>query len=130
MREPRAFSVVDRMRSFRYAFRGIRCILRTQHNAWLHALATAGVVIAGMALRVSGTEWCLLILAMTAVWAAEGLNTALEQLSDAVSPQDHPLVGEAKDAAAGAVLLSAIGAAVIGLIVFGPRVMAALSRVS
>ncbi len=130
MREAKPFSVGDRMRSFRYAFRGIRCILRTQHNAWLHALATAGVVVAGMALRVSGTEWCLLILAMTAVWAAEGLNTALEQLSDAVSPQDHPLVGEAKDAAAGAVLLSAIGAAVIGLIVFGPRVMAALSRVS
>ena len=114
------------MRSFRYAFRGIRYILRTQHNAWLHALATAGVVIAGMALRVSATEWCLLVLAMMGVWTAEAINTAMEQLSDAVSPQDHPLVGRAKDAAAGAVLLSAIGAAVIGLIVFAPRVMVVL----
>ncbi len=114
------------MRSFRYAFRGIRCILRTQHNAWLHALATAGVLIAGMLLKASTTEWCLLILAMIGVWTAEAINTALEQLSDAVSAQDHPLVGKAKDAAAGAVLLSAIGAAIVGLIVFGPRVMAAL----
>lgn len=119
----------DRVRSLRYAFRGIRCILRTQHNAWLHALATAGVVVAGVGFQVSAMEWCLLVLAMTAVWTAEGINTAMELLSDAVSPQDHPLVGKAKDAAAGAVLLSAIGAAVIGVIVFGPRVMAALSRV-
>jgi diacylglycerol kinase (ATP) len=117
------------MRSFRYAFRGIRCILRTQHNAWLHALATAGVVIAGIILRVSATEWALLVLAMMAVWTAESFNTALEHLSDAVSPQDHPLVGKAKDIAAGAVLLSAFGAAIIGLIVFGPRLMAVLSRV-
>jgi diacylglycerol kinase (ATP) len=115
------------MRSFRCAFRGIRYFLRTQHNAWLHALATAGVVIAGMALRVSTTEWCLLVLAMMSVWTAEAINTALEQLSDAVSAQEHPLVGKAKDVAAGAVLLSAIGAAIVGFIVFAPRVMAALS---
>jgi len=128
MRDARPFSVGDRMRSFRYAFRGIRCILRTQHNAWLHALATAAVVIAGMALRVSTTEWCLLVLAMMGVWTAEAFNTSLEQLADAVSPQEHPLVGTAKDLAAGAVLLSAIGSAVIGLIVFGPRVMAVLMQ--
>jgi diacylglycerol kinase (ATP) len=117
------------MRSFRYAFRGIRFLLRTQHNAWLHVLATAGVVIAALALRASATDWALLVLAMMAVWSAEAFNTALEQLSDAVSPLDHPLVGKAKDIAAGAVLLSAVGAAIIGLIVFGPRLVAVLSRV-
>jgi diacylglycerol kinase (ATP) len=118
------------MRSFGNAFRGIRCILRTQHNAWLHTLATVAVVIAGLTFRVSATEWCLLVLAMMGVWTTEAFNTALEQLSDAVSPQEHPLVGQAKDIAAGAVLLSAFVAAIIGFIVFAPRVMAALFRVS
>ena len=101
-------------------------ILRNQHNAWLHALATAAVVTAGIALRVSTTEWCLLVLAMMGVWTTEAINTALERLSDAVSPQEHPLVGQAKDIAAGAVLLAATGAAIIGIIVFGPRLIAAL----
>ena len=128
MRDTRPFSAGDRLRSFGFAFRGIRCILRTQHNAWLHTLATVAVVIAGIALRVSTTEWCLLVLAMMGVWTTEAFNTALEQLSDAVSPQEHLLVGQAKDIAAGAVLLSAIGAAIIGLIVLGPRVMAVLFR--
>jgi diacylglycerol kinase (ATP) len=126
VRDTRPFSAEDRLRSFGYAFRGVRYILRNQHNAWLHALATAAVVIAGIALRVSTTEWCLLVLAMMAVWTTEAINTALERLSDAVSPQEHPLVGQAKDIAAGAVLLAATGAAIIGIIVFGPRLIAAL----
>ena len=70
---------------------------------------------------VSTTEWCLLILAMVAVWVVEALNTPVELLADAITKEFHPLIGQAKDVAAGAVLIAAIGAVVVGLIVFGPR---------
>lgn len=97
-------------------------MLVTQHNAWLHAVATCAVVAAGVVWDVSAVDWCLLALATMAVWTAEALNTAFEFLTDVASPAFHPLAEKAKDVAAGAVLLTAIGAAVVGLIVFGPRV--------
>jgi diacylglycerol kinase (ATP) len=69
------------------------------------------------------SEWCWIILAIVVVWTAEALNTALEFLTDAASPDYHPLVQKAKDVAAGAVLISAVGAAVIGLIILGPYLL-------
>ena len=98
-------------------------MLRTQHNAWVHAVATVAVIITGTFFRISPAEWCWLILAVMAVWTAEALNTALELLADAASPQFHPLVGQAKDVAAGAVLISAVGSVAIGALVFGPHLM-------
>jgi diacylglycerol kinase (ATP) len=71
-------------------------------------------------------EWCLLVLVITAVWVAEGLNTAFEFLCDVASPEFHPLVKKSKDVAAGAVLLSAVGAASVGLLIFIPYVIAYL----
>lgn len=118
-----AFSLRQRGRSFRYAFRGIAAVLRTQHNAWIHAGATVAVVVAGLWLRVSLLEWGLLVLAIAAVWTAEAFNTAVEALGDAVSVEQHPMVGRAKDAAAGAVLLAALGAAIVGALVFVPRLL-------
>jgi len=97
-------------------------MLASQHNAWIHAVATAVVVGAGLMTRLSAAEWCAIVLAIVAVWVAEGLNTALEFLADATNPAFHPLIGKAKDVAAGAVLLAAIGAVVVGLLVFGPHV--------
>lgn len=116
------FSFTARLHSFRYALAGLRTLLLTQHNAWLHAAATAVVVVAGLVLGVSLAEWCWLVLAMTLVWMAEALNTALEFLADAVTQEFHPLILQAKDVAAAAVLIAAIGALVIGLLVFGPHV--------
>ena len=87
----------------------------------LIALATIAVVAAGLSLSLSRGEWCWVVLAIMAVWTAEALNTAVEFLADAAVPQRHPLVEKAKDAAAGAVLISAVGAAAIGSIVFLPR---------
>lgn len=98
-------------------------MIRSQHNAWLHALATAIVIGAGLSLHLSRYEWCWLILAIMAVWSAEALNTAFEFLADAASPTYHPLIGKAKDVAAGAVLIAAIGAACIGLLIFGPHLI-------
>jgi diacylglycerol kinase len=118
------FSIAARLRSLRYAVRGIAIVLRTQHNACIHALATAVVCVAGLLVGLSRLEWCAILLAVVAVWTAEALNTAIELLVDLVSPELHPLAGKAKDVAAGAVLVSAIGAAVIGILVFGPRLLA------
>ena len=98
-------------------------MIRSQHNAWLHALATAIVIGMGLTLHLSRFEWCWLILAIIAVWSAEALNTAFEFLADATTPTYHPLIGKAKDVAAGAVLITALGAACIGLLILGPHII-------
>jgi diacylglycerol kinase (ATP) len=115
-----------RLRSVRYALRGIAVMLRSQHNAWLHALATLAVLAAGLWLSLSAAEWCWIVLAIMAVWTAEALNTAFEFLTDVASPGFHPIAGQAKDVAAGAVLLSALGAVAIGVLVLGPHLLARL----
>jgi diacylglycerol kinase (ATP) len=117
------FSVAARARSFGHAFAGVAALLTTQHNAWIHALATVAVLVAGVVLRVSALEWALLCLAIGLVWLAEGLNTALEALCDRVAPEPHPLVRRAKDVAAGGVLLAACAAAAAGLIIFLPKLL-------
>lgn len=117
----RSFTFSGRLQSFRYGFRGIALMIRSQHNAWLHAVATVGVVGAGLFFRLAPTEWCVVVLAMAAVWTAEALNTAFEFLADVASPEFHPLVERSKDVAAGAVLLSALAATVVGGIVFYPH---------
>jgi diacylglycerol kinase (ATP) len=120
------FSVGARLRSFVYAGRGLRTMLRSQHNAWVHAAATACAVVAGVAAGLERAEWLALVLAIVSVWTAEALNTAFELLCDVASPAFHPLVEQAKDVAAGAVLICALGAVVIGALVFGPRVLVVL----
>ena len=118
----RKFSLHDRMNSFSNAFRGIRVLVVTQHNAWLHALATLIVCVAGVVFGITNVEWCVLVFCFVAVWTTEAMNTALELLTDLISPDFHPLAGKAKDVAAGAVLIAAIGSTIIGAIVFVPYV--------
>lgn len=96
-------------------------MLRTQPNAWFHSGAALGVLGLAAWLEVAPVEWALLALAISMVWSAEAMNTAVESLADAVHPEPHALVGRAKDAAAGAVLIAAIGALAIGVLVFGPK---------
>lgn len=122
----RPFEFSGRIRSFRHAFAGIWLMLRSQHNAWVHAFATVAVVVAGLLVRLTPAEWCWVVLAVVAVWTAEALNTAFEFLADVASPEFHPLVKSAKDVAAGAVLLAAAGSVVIGLLVFGPHLLPAV----
>jgi diacylglycerol kinase (ATP) len=119
-----AFSLEARIRSFRYALRGLRSLLTSQHNAWIHAAVTLGVCGVATLLEISRLEWCFIVLAIATVWTAEALNTALELLCDAAVPELHTLVGRAKDVAAGAVLVSAIGAAIVGGLVLGPHALA------
>jgi len=96
-------------------------MIASQHNAWIHAVATLLVIALSVYLRLSNVEWCLIVVAMIAVWTAEALNTAFEFLTDVASPEFHPLAEKAKDVAAGAVLIAAIGSVVIGLLVFWPH---------
>jgi diacylglycerol kinase (ATP) len=118
----RPFRFTGRVRSFHHAIRGVLRMIHCQHNAWIHAAATLVVLGAGFLFRISSADWCWIVLAISAVWTAEALNTAFEFLADAASPEFHPLVRDAKNVAAGAVLLTAVGASVIGVIVFWPYV--------
>jgi len=117
----RPFAFTGRIRSFRSAIAGIVRMIRCQHNAWIHAVATLVVLGCGFLLQISALDWCWIILAISIVWTAEALNTAFEFLADAASPNPHPLVRDAKDVAAGAVLITAIAAAIIGAIIFWPH---------
>ncbi len=120
--QPETFSVAKRVQSVRHAVRGVTEMLKSEHNAWVHLFATVCVVLTAAVLSVDATEWCFLILAIMAVWVSEALNTAFEFLCDVASPDFHPLVKKSKDVAAGAVLLSAIGAVIIALIIFVPHI--------
>jgi diacylglycerol kinase (ATP) len=120
----RSFGFTGRIRSFRYAIAGILRMIRCQHNAWIHAAATIAVTALGVLFQLSRFEWCWIVLAIAIVWTAEALNTAFEFLADAASPNFHPVVRDAKDVAAGAVLITAIAAVVIGAIVFWSHVAA------
>jgi diacylglycerol kinase (ATP) len=114
--------LTSRLKSFTYALRGLAVLITTQPNARIHAAATVAVCAAGFYFGLTVAEWCWIVLAMMTVWSAEAFNTALEFLADVVNPDFHPLVGKAKDVAAGAVLIAAIGAVVIGVLVFWPHV--------
>ena len=116
------FSITERMRSFGYAFQGLGFMLRTQHNAWIHVLASLMVIILAAVLDVAAEAWVWLIVAMALVWIAETTNTAFEHVCDVISPEFHPAVKRAKDVAAGAVLLSAVAAVAIGAITLWPYV--------
>jgi diacylglycerol kinase len=104
-----------------YAGRGVRVMMWDEPNGRIHLAATVLVLVAGAAFHLSRIEWCWIVAASAAVWAAEGFNTAIEALTDLASPAIHPLAARAKDVAAGAVLVTAIAAAVIGLLILGPH---------
>ena len=113
------------IRSVRCAVHGVAVLWTSQRNARIHRWATVVAVVAGAYVRFTGLEWCWIVVAVVAVWTAEALNTAVELLTDLVSPELHPLAGRAKDVAAGAVLIVALGSVLIGLLVMGPHVLAA-----
>ncbi|MEZ5972317.1 MAG: diacylglycerol kinase family protein [Hyphomonadaceae bacterium] len=120
------FSVAARLKSFTFAFEGLAFMLRTQHNAWVHLVATVAVVALGFTLQVSADAWCWLIVAMALVWVAEAMNTAFEHLCDVVSPEFHESVKRSKDIAAAAVLICVIAATLLGSITLAPYVLAAV----
>ena len=107
-----------------WAFKGLFSFLREPQNLYVHLPAAAAVFAVGCILRIDRVDWCLIVFAVAIVLVSEGLNSALESLADAVHPTEHPLVGRAKDVAAGAVLLASFAAAAVGVIVFLPKLIA------
>jgi diacylglycerol kinase (ATP) len=118
---PHPLSLRGKRLALRYAWQGTRFMLRTQPNAWFQIGIAIVVTVVGIAMELTAGEWCAAVLAMAGVWVAEALNTAIEAVVDLASPQQHPLAGQAKDVAAGAVFVATAAAGVVGLIVFGPR---------
>lgn len=123
----RPFSWKARGRSFIYAFRGIKLLLASEHNAWIHSVAAVCAVVAGFVLDISRGEWCIVALAIAAVLAAEAFNSAIEALADKITAEQDPLIARAKDIAAAGVLLTAIGAFAAGLIIFIPALVKMLT---
>ncbi len=115
------FSWKKRLLSFKYAFNGIVLLIRNEHNAWIHCFAAVSVVVCGLIFNLKAMEWIAIVLAIGMVLAAEAFNSAIEVLADKVSPEYNEAIKRTKDLAAGAVLLLALAAAVIGLIVFIPK---------
>jgi len=127
------FTVMGRVKSFRHAAIGIWFVLRSQHNAWLHAVATVLAFVLAAILHFSvrpftSGQWCALVIAIGQVWVAETFNTGLEVLAAAITSDRHAIVKIAKDVAAAAVLMSALGAAIVGAILFVPPLAELIGR--
>ncbi|MGD8404797.1 MAG: diacylglycerol kinase family protein [Anaerolineales bacterium] len=112
--------ILSRIRSFGYAFRGWWHVLRTQQNAWIHAVISTAVIIVSLWLRLSARDLAVLLITIAMVWAAEFFNTAIEAVVDLASPLQHPLAKVGKDVGAAAVLIAALAAIGVGLLILGP----------
>jgi|WetSurMetagenome_2_1015567.scaffolds.fasta_scaffold149508_1 diacylglycerol kinase len=120
MKSPRTPSLID---SFRNALNGLRYALRTQRNARIHLAASLIVLVLGLWLGLTLIEWCLVITCIGMVWMAELSNTVLENVVDLLSPEYHELAKTAKDVKAGVVVVASLAAALVGLLVLGPRLL-------
>jgi diacylglycerol kinase len=119
--------LVSRIAAFGHAFRGWAYVLKTQQNAWIHSIIAIVVVGLGMWLDLQPRDWAVLVLTIAMVFTAEFINTAIEAVVDLASPQKHPLAKVGKDVGAGAVLVAAFSAILIGLLVLGPLLWAKIS---
>lgn len=120
--------LISRTRSFGYAFRGWWHVLRTQRNAWIHAVISTAVIIVSLWLRLPARDLAVLLVTIAMVWAAEFLNTAIEAVVDLASPLQHPLAKVGKDVGAAAVLIAALAAIGVGLLILGPPLWARTSQ--
>ena len=123
MNEQEQFSLIKRAKSFTHAGRGVLIFIKTTHNAWVHILALMMTVSLGFYFGITQTEWMFLVFAGGFVFVCEAFNTALEIDIDLTSPEYHPYARDTKDVAAGAVLLSACTAVVVGMIIFIPYLL-------
>lgn len=116
------FTLRKRLRSFKFAFNGIKLLITKEQNAWIHCFAAVCTVIAGFYFDISSAEWIAVVFAIGTVLAAEAVNSSIEAIADLVSPGYNEAIKRTKDLAAGAVLILAISAAIVGLIIFIPKI--------
>jgi diacylglycerol kinase (ATP) len=119
--------IASRIAAFGHAFRGWWHVLKTQHNAWIHSVVATLVLLLGLWLGLPPRDWAVIILAIAMVFTAEFINTAIEAVVDLASPVHHPLAKVGKDVGAGAVLVAALAAALIGFLLLGPPLWARLT---
>ncbi|RBQ02406.1 diacylglycerol kinase family protein [Pedobacter miscanthi] len=115
------FSIIDRIRSFKYAFNGLKLFFISDHNGRVHLVAAIIAIGLSFYLNISDYEWIAILSVISAVFVAEILNSAIEKLADVVSPEYHPKIKVVKDLAAAAVLVAAFLAVAVGAIVFIPK---------
>jgi diacylglycerol kinase len=121
----------SRAKSFQYAFSGWWFVLRTQRNAWIHAVFSLAVILVSFWLRLAARDWAMIIVAIAMVWTAEFINTALEAVVDLASKHEQDDLAKAgKDVGAAAVLIAAGGSAIIGLLILGPPLWQRLQMLS
>ena len=119
----------SRGRSFQHAFHGWWFVLRTQRNAWIHAIATVLVIVLSFWLGLPPRDWAVVLIAVAMVWTAEFINTALEAIVDLASPQQHYLARVGKDVGAAAVLIASLSSLLIGLLILGPPLWARIQSI-
>ncbi len=122
------FSFMERLNGFRFAFRGLRLLLRNEHNFRIHLFVLAVVIAAGFLLDISGNGWIAITLAAGLVLGAESFNTAVEYISDRVSPGEDPAIRNVKDTSAAAVLITVVAAVMVGVIIFLPKIICLLRQ--
>lgn len=119
----RDFNFRVRIKSFVHAFNGIKLMIIGEHNFLIHTLSALLAIVAGIILKISTTEWCLVVVVSGMVFTAETFNSSVERLSDFVHPDKHEKIKAVKDLAAAAVLFSAIAAFIVGILVFLPKII-------
>jgi diacylglycerol kinase len=117
------FSVIHRLKSFAYAWSGIKSVLKNEHNTWIHLFLTITAMALGIVLKLADIEWAILIIVTAMVWMAELFNTCIEKIMDFSSTDYHPQIKLIKDMAAAAVLIASIAALIAGAIIFIPKIM-------
>lgn len=117
------FSLRKRLLSFKYAFNGLWLLIREEHNSRIHLCLALLTIIAGFWFKITSIEWMILLLTIAMVFAAEFFNSAIEALADKISPEKDPLIKKAKDLAAGGVLFCAIISIIVGVLIFGERLL-------
>ena len=123
MKKQEKFSIAARLKSFTYAFNGLKLLFQEEHNSWIHLFATVCTIAMGIWLKISLLEWVAVAFAIGLVFSGEIFNSAIEDLSDVVCPELDDRIKKVKDLAAAAVLVNAITAATIGLLVFVPKII-------
>jgi len=123
---PDKFSVKARKNSFRYAFRGLASLLKNEHNSRIHTAAAVISVTAGLILRISLPEWCILTVVIGMVFVAELLNSSVETLADVAEPGWNTKIGLVKDYSAAAVLIASIVSLIAGALIFIPKIISLL----
>ncbi len=128
MSKQKPFSISERIKSFQYAFAGLKTLFLDEHNARIHLVSALIAITLGFVLKISLNEWIALVVVMALVFICELINTSLEAMADFASPEKHPQIKKVKDLAAASVLISAVSALIVGIILFGPKIIALCSN--